>query len=340
MTVTDLAREYLDKAERGLIFTRRRKRKKTSTLYTDRGRIERHIIPLLGHRTVKDVTSADVRAFVRDVIAGKTAADVKTKKRGRAIVQGGEGAAARTTGLLGAIFTYAVGEGYRPDNPVTGVERPADNRRRIQLSLGQYEALGKALSNADGKEPWQAVEAVRLLALSGARLGEVVNLQRRECDVKGSCLRLGETKTGESLRALGKPAVDVLKAALSRSKGPHVFPALRNSAGPYTGLPKAWIRILSEGEGKARERRSPLAGLTPHGLRHAFSSIADELGFTEATIGALIGHGGSGSTTAGYITKADPALIAAADKVAAFIANAMAGAAPPSAEIVDLQRAG
>ena len=40
--------------------------------------------------------------------------------------------------------------------------------------------------------------------------------------------------------------------------------------------------------------RAELAGLTPHGLRHAFASVADDLGFTEATIGAMIGHGGSG----------------------------------------------
>src|SRR5829696_3024433 len=66
MTVAELCREYLDRAERGLIITRRRKPKKESTLYTDRGRVDRHIVPLLGHRTVKDITPADVRAFIRD----------------------------------------------------------------------------------------------------------------------------------------------------------------------------------------------------------------------------------------------------------------------------------
>ena len=71
-----------------------------STLSTDRGRIERHIIPLLGHRTVKDLTSGDVRKFLQDVVAGKTKADVKTKKQGRAIVKGGSGTGTRTLGLL------------------------------------------------------------------------------------------------------------------------------------------------------------------------------------------------------------------------------------------------
>jgi hypothetical protein len=72
-------------------------------------------------------------------------------------------------------------------------------------------------------------------------------------------------------------------------------------------------------------------------LRHAFASVADDLGMTEATIGALLGHGGSGSTTAGYITKADPFLIMAADKIAGRIADAMAGKAPAAADVIELR---
>jgi hypothetical protein len=79
--------------------------------------------------------------------------------------------------------------------------------------------------------------------------------------------------------------------------------------------------------------------VTLHGLRHAFSSVADDLGYTEATIGALIGHGGTGSTTSGYIKKADPFLIAAADKVAARIADMMAGRDVVSGEVVELAAA-
>jgi hypothetical protein len=72
----------------------------------DIGRIERHVIPLIGARRVKDLTKTDVNKVLKDIMAGKTRVSVKTKKlRGKAIVRGGAGTAARTVGLLGGILT-------------------------------------------------------------------------------------------------------------------------------------------------------------------------------------------------------------------------------------------
>jgi hypothetical protein len=68
---------------------------KPSTRKTDRSLFDRHIIPLLGKRRMRDVTVQDVvnaRNAVRD---GRTACDVKTRKHGRAIVRGGPGIANR-----------------------------------------------------------------------------------------------------------------------------------------------------------------------------------------------------------------------------------------------------
>src|SRR5690606_36018927 len=112
LTVEQLCREYVDRCEKGLLLTRRGLPKKPYTLYVDRGRLERHVIPLLGNRPIKDVTPADIRKLMRDVTAGRTAITEKTQaKRGRAIVRGGAGAAARLVGLLGAVFQYAVDDG-------------------------------------------------------------------------------------------------------------------------------------------------------------------------------------------------------------------------------------
>jgi len=54
--------------------------KKPSTIVTDTGRIERHIIPLIGTRRVKDLTKADINKVLKDIMAGKTRVSVKTKK--------------------------------------------------------------------------------------------------------------------------------------------------------------------------------------------------------------------------------------------------------------------
>jgi len=55
--------------------------------------------------------------------------------------------------------------------------------------------------------------------------------------------------------------------------------------------------------------------ITPHILRHSFASLAADLGYSEPTIGALIGHK-SRSVTARYMHSADAVLLAAADNVA------------------------
>jgi site-specific recombinase XerC len=61
-----------------------------------------------------------------------------------------------------------------------------------------------------------------------------------------------------------------------------------------------------------------LSDVTPHVLRHSFASIGNDLGFTEVTIAALIGHA-KGSVTSKYIHTLDTALIMAADTIAGYI---------------------
>jgi integrase len=191
ITVRQLCDAYLDATQKGLILGKRGRPKKASTVYVDAGRIKRHIIPLLGPRAVRDLKTPDIVRFMRDITAGKTAGDIKTGFRGRAIIKGGAGTASRTVGLLGGILSFAVLEGIIPTNPARGVKRPADNRREIRLSPEQYRALGRALSEAKASEENRsATVAVRLLALTGCRRGEIERLRWDEVDVAGRCLRL------------------------------------------------------------------------------------------------------------------------------------------------------
>lgn len=316
LTVSQLCDNYLQAAERGLIMGKGGKAKKASTLYTDRGRIDRHIRPLLGNKLVRDVTQADVSRFIRDVASGKTAVVEKTeRKRGKSIVEGGTGTATRTAGLLGGILSFAVSEGVIPFNPATGVKRPADSRRQRRLTADEYKALGKALATAEADaETAQGIKGAWLLALTGCRLGEVENLKWAEVDDDGGCFRLEDSKEGASVRPIGRPVFDVLATIEGEKENPFVLTALRGE-GAFGGMPGAWRRIM---------KRAELEGITPHTLRHSYASVAGDLGFTESTIAAMLGHA-AGSVTSRYVHHLDSVLIAAADKVARTIHGMMTG---------------
>jgi integrase len=323
-TVRQLCDLYLNAAAQGLILGKRGESKKPSTLRVDTGRIRRHILPLLGNRRVKDLTGPDIGRFLRAIAAGETATDEKTGFRGRAIVTGGRGTASRTVGLLGGILSFAASEGLITVNPARGIRRPADQRRDIRLSQHQYASLGEALAKAEVEgENTAGLRAMKLLALTGCRRGEIERLRWAEVDIAGQCLRLKETKEGKSIRPLGKIAIDLISALPGDDE--FVFPS-RVKGKPFAGLPKLWRRVVG---------RTTLAHVTPHGLRHAYASVASDLGYAEPTIAALLGHA-TGSTTSRYIHHLDSALIAAADSVCAHIASALDGKA--SAEVVHLGR--
>ena len=329
-TVAELCEAYFADAVAGRLMTRRRSPKKASTVATDLGRIGRHIKPLLGRRTVGAVTREDIEAFMHDVAAGKTASRTKTKPRGLARVRGGKGTATRTMGLLGSIFAYAVRHRMRTDNPVHGVTRFADGKRQRRLSDDEYKAFGDALRQAHSENIWPAaIAAGRFLALTGWRSGEVLGLRWNEIDLARRTATLGDTKTGRSVRPLSHVACDVMRS-LSRS-GDLVFPATRgNGDVVMSGFKKLWKRIAKLGE------LPP--DVTPHVLRHSFASLAGDLGYSEMTIAALVGHQGR-SITSRYVHSADAVLLAAADAVADRNTELM-GERRTERQVAELKRAG
>jgi integrase len=74
------------------------------------------------------------------------------------------------------------------------------------------------------------------------------------------------------------------------------------------------VRVLDRVCDKAK-----FEDVTPHVLRHTFTSIAAELGFMELTIAGLLGHASRGETQR-YI-HLDSALVLAVDQVVAEIAR-------------------
>jgi NAD(P)-dependent dehydrogenase (short-subunit alcohol dehydrogenase family) len=137
---------------------------------------------------------------------------------------GGIGLTVRAVGLLGGMLTYAKEMGYIEHNPAHGIRKPADKRRSFHLAPENYRTLEEALEAAERRrEHWQAIAAIKLLALTGCRRSEILNLRWSEVDFRGSCLRLGDTKTGASIRPLPAPMRVIL--ANSKRDDDYVFPA-------------------------------------------------------------------------------------------------------------------
>ena len=308
-SVSDLCEMYLADALAGRVLKHTGVGKKQSTLTIDKGRIERHIKPLLGKRAVAAVTRHEIEQFLHKIAEGKTRADIKTKARGLARVRGGKTAANRCVGLLGAIFTYAVRHGMRENNPVHGVQRFADAKRERRLANTEYAALGLALEKAGAARLWPpAVAVIRFLALTGWRRGEALTLRWPNVDLQRRTAVLPDTKSGGSVRPLSRSACALLEAMTQFRSDPDglVFPATRGD-GIMTGFRKFWLRVSKLG--------SLPADVTPHVLRHSFASLASDLGYSEPTIAALVGHTGR-SVTSRYVHSADMVLLAAADAVA------------------------
>jgi len=318
VTVAELCERYLADAESGRLLVRGGRPKKPLTLASDRGRIEGHIVPLLGRLAVAAVTKQDVERFMHAVAAGETAQSRKTKPRGVSKLRGGRGVATRAVSLLGAIFTYAIDRHLRADNPAHRVRKFAENRRERRLAEAEYATLGAGLRQAEGTIWLPAVACLRFLALTGWRSGEALAFRWRDVDLVRRTAVLPDTKTGRSMRPLSHAACDLLRTQPRLGDGALAFPASRGE-GLMTGFKKFARRIVA------------LAGLpadvTPHVLRHSFASLAADLGYSEPTIGALIGHKGH-SVTSRYMHSADAVLPAAADAVAWRTAALMGDAAP------------
>jgi Phage integrase family len=116
------------------------------------------------------------------------------------------------------------------------------------------------------------------------------------------------------VRPVGLPVVDLLAPLVADESQGFVFKGTVEGK-PLIGFPKLWKKLFKD---------TALAGVTPHVLRHSFSSIANDLGFTEATIGALMGHS-RGTVTGRYIHTVDSLLVMAADTVAGHIQGLLDG---------------
>src|SRR3974377_1250585 len=112
-----------------------------------------------------------------------------------------------------------------------------------RLTDDEYKDLGNALRKAEAEKIWPpAMAAARFLALTGWRSGEALGLRSTELDLARRTAKLGDTKTGASMRPLSHAACDVLCSLARSGNSDLVFAGTRGS-GRMLGFPKLWARI-------------------------------------------------------------------------------------------------
>ena len=308
LTVSELCDLYLAEGGKG---------KKSSTMSIDALRIQNHIKPSLGSLKITEIGRADIERFVDDIASGRL-------KGASERARGGPGAASRSTGLLGAIFRFAVARKLCAENVVDGVRRPKDRKRDRFLSPAELAAIGDALRAAEQAGALrERVAAIRLLCLTGARKNEIARLKWSEVDLARGRLALEDSKTGAKVIPVGAPARMLIEAQ-PRGKSRYVFPRPDDPEQPINGIDWFWVTI---------REAAKVPDVRIHDLRHSFASFGVAGGATLLLLGKILGHSDV-STTQRYAHLADDPVRAAADSISSAIDAALSGKA---ADIVSLK---
>ena len=253
-TVSDLCKRFLEEHSS-------KKKERTRAEYARL--IGKHVLPELGKLRAKDVQHLDISRLHR-------------KLRGTPYQ------ANRVLAVLSKMFSLSETWGVRKrgTNPCSDVERYKENARERFLSEEELCRLGATLRDFEneGRTLPSVIAATRLLILTGARLDEILSLRWEHVDQERALLRLSDSKTGQKVIHLSKPAMRVLKAIPRSSE----WVIVGQKAGAHLiNLEKPWRRI---------RERAGIADVRLHDLRHSYAALAAEMGTSLLIIGALLGH--------------------------------------------------
>ena len=275
-----------------------------------RGSLDNHILPALGTMAVDAVGRSEVAALhyaLRDTPR----------------------AANRALMVLSKMFSLAEAWGLAPPggNPCRFVLRYKEGKRERFLAPEEYRRVGRELLvlAAEGPGPARAAAALRVLMLTGCRLGEILTLRWDDVDRKAGELRLRDAKTGARMVPLTPDAIATLAEIVRVPGSPWVF-AGRTPDRHLSQLTTYWFRV---------RQRAGVGDVRIHDLRHSFASRAIALGESLAMIGRLLGHTDIGSTARYTHLARDAEKIAVArvgGSIEADIFRLEAGAGSPSRE--------
>ena len=287
-TLRDLATEYLERhySANGNAHTKLR----------DKQTIDGVILPRLGTLRLAAVNNRDIEKLHRELQATPYRAN-------------------RILALLSSMFSEAIRWKWVKENPAKGIERYQEHKRERWLQDDELKRLNAALD----KYPDQsAANAIRLIALTGSRKGEVLKATWPEFDLERAVWVKPSHHTKQKKTEfvpLSSAALDLLLGMQPKVAAGPLFPG-KDGKAARVSLRKPWVQVLkaaglAEAITKKGKRRHAVTKYKPlvriHDLRHTFASHLVSRGASLQVVGKLIGHTQI-ATTQRYAHLADSAL--------------------------------
>jgi integrase len=296
--------------------------------------INKFIVPKLGRLTVGGVERRDIQKLHH-------------------AMRGTHRQANQVLSLLSKAFNLAEAWGWRTQgtNPCRYVQKFKEAARDRFLSDDEMKRIGAALDeleNAHRLAPGVA-DVVRLLALTGCRLGEVQQLRWDDVNFERSVFELATSKTGKRDHIVGATTLAFL-AALPRVEGcPWVFPGVQSKwLNPNTKiknnedcLSQSVIQHAWNGKirpaAKLEEQDTGLPSVHLHDLRHTVGTYAGQTGANAFLIRDKLGHKTTAMTNR-YVNKDNSPVRVLSDQVESRVAAGLFGS--KGGEVIPLKRKG
>lgn len=285
--------------------------------------VERILKPKLGNLQVHAVTGRDLAKLHTDLSATPRQANL-------------------VLAIASKAFSLAEMWELRPphSNPARGIKRFAEVERERFLSRDELARLGVALDEASTIGlPWRvekpaskhlptgerrtkpnamALECVRLLLFTGARLSEILKLEWAHVDLVGGTIALPGQK-GKQRRdhPISEPALDILKGLQKRRRGKWVLP------GDEKGT-RHLNREVAETVWQKLRHRAEIEDVRLHDLRHTVGTLAGQLGANAFLIQHLLRHR-TVAMTGRYVNADANPIRDVSDAVGDRIAEGLAG---------------
>jgi integrase len=264
----------------------REKPKRPASLYNDRQKLDKIILPAFGEKRISEITSLDVKRLHGSL-----------KKRAPYHAN-------RVVALLSSIFNFALDESNQAEwleglniarwltkNPakMKRADRCEETQRECWLTVEQFQRLREAM---DKLKDQSAANALKMLTLTGSRKAEVLKATWEQFDLqRGIWTKPAHTTKQDKIEhvPLSIPALKLLESMAPENPTGPLFPS-RRAKGSHIAIDHAWRTacriagvekvVVGDNERKLRI----------HDLRHNYCSHLVSSGVSLQIVGKLVGH--------------------------------------------------